>query len=207
MGVNNMSPVVIKGLSYGLPAITLLFTAWLPSSLQLSFFVSGVASFLQSQLFRNPAFRARFNMQPLPDKPVDPFTKPAERSPYQDRVVVVPKSGYSHASPVEPTYEPPRSTGDTEAPKKTIFSGLKKEFTTVVESGRKAARETVESSKKAMGAGPKTPGVRTKAELRAALKYEEERSAEEKKKRFEADEARRQAHLDKRNRKPNKHDV
>lgn len=61
------------------------------------------------------------------------------------------------------------------------------------ESGRKAARDTIKSGQEMMGAGPKKDGKRTKAEIRAAAKYEEERQAEEKKKRLEADERKRQA--------------
>ncbi|KAI9744183.1 MAG: Mitochondrial inner membrane protein oxa1 [Claussenomyces sp. TS43310] len=191
-GVNNMSPVVIKSLSYVLPGITLIFTAWLPSGLQLSFFISGLLSYLQSQIFRNPAFRARFGMQPLPEKPVDPFKKDAEPAPYQDRVIVVPKSGYSHNA--GPTYEAPRSTSGL------TLSGLRKEVSGVIDSGKKAAKETIKSGREMVGAGPKKDGKRTKVEIKAAEKYEEERRAEQKKQQFEADEKRRRSRLEKRNR-------
>jgi YidC/Oxa1 family membrane protein insertase len=50
---------------WGLPAITVIFTWWLPAALQLSFFVSGVLSYGQSSLFKWGRFREWAKMTPL----------------------------------------------------------------------------------------------------------------------------------------------
>lgn len=56
----------MKFMMYFLPLLTVAFTWWLPSALQLSFFVSGLLSFGQATLFQQPAFRRAVNMYPLP---------------------------------------------------------------------------------------------------------------------------------------------
>ncbi|KAG0646529.1 Oxidase assembly 1 [Hyphodiscus hymeniophilus] len=65
-GATTMSPEAMKLMMYGLPAMTLLFTWWLPAALQLSFFISGLLSFGQASLFKLPGFRSYWNMPPLP---------------------------------------------------------------------------------------------------------------------------------------------
>ena len=66
-------------MSYGLPAMTLLFTWWLPAAVQLSFWVSGVISFLQSLLFQSAAGRKVLGLDPLttrvkgPEGPTSPY--------------------------------------------------------------------------------------------------------------------------------------
>lgn len=64
----NLSPEVQKAMIWGFPALTVIFTSWLPAALQLSFFVAGVCSYIQSTLFRQRWFRSYFNMTPLPTK-------------------------------------------------------------------------------------------------------------------------------------------
>ncbi|KUJ17505.1 uncharacterized protein LY89DRAFT_549218, partial [Mollisia scopiformis] len=65
-GVSNLSPQIFNAMMWGLPLVSLLFTFWLPAALQLSFFVSGLLSFCQATLLRQPWFRNYFNMTPLP---------------------------------------------------------------------------------------------------------------------------------------------
>jgi YidC/Oxa1 family membrane protein insertase len=65
---------------YLLPAMSFMFTFWLPAAVQLSFFVSGVLSFFQATLFKQPWFRNWANMSPLPT-PGGPAAKPS--SPYK----------------------------------------------------------------------------------------------------------------------------
>lgn len=90
-----MTPGMISAMMWGMPAISLAFTSFMPAAVQLSFFVSSSISFGQATLFRSPKFRSWANMTPLPNKnpspsastlrmreiasPIDGETKPAKR--------------------------------------------------------------------------------------------------------------------------------
>ena len=74
-----MTPSTLKAMMYLLPAMSFMFTFWLPATVQLSFFVSGVLSFFQATLFKQPWFRDWANMSPLPT----PGGPPAKPSPYK----------------------------------------------------------------------------------------------------------------------------
>lgn len=176
-----MTPAVVKGLSYGLPAITVLFTWWLPAGLQLSFFVSGLLSFAQAQIFRSPAFRGWAGMYPLPKKPVDPFAEKVEVSPYQDRVIVATKDQYRDATNEGPKYEAPRSSGSG-----GVFDGLSE----VADSAKKRYNSMLKTSKQLTGLSETTDGKRTKQQLRVAAQYETKRKLEEKEKLAKSDERR-----------------
>ena len=63
-----MTPSTLKAMMYLLPAMSFMFTFWLPSAVQLSFFVSGLLSYFQAALFRQPWFRDWANMSPLPNR-------------------------------------------------------------------------------------------------------------------------------------------
>jgi YidC/Oxa1 family membrane protein insertase len=175
---------MMKGLSYFLPALSLAFTSWLPASVQLSFFVTGVTGFIQAQLFRNEAFRARFNLTPMPKRPtaLDAFAEvpaAAEPSPYQPHIITASKT------PKDVVYEPPQ-----EAPKTTLLSGLTREVKSGVEAVRTSARQTLKSAKEM--AGQDAPdGKKTKNQITQAQEYEKKRRAEESKKRQEMDQERR----------------
>ncbi|KAL3423324.1 Mitochondrial inner membrane protein OXA1 [Phlyctema vagabunda] len=65
-GVNLLSPSAQKLMMYGIPGVTLAFTSFLPAGLQLSFFVTGLLSYIQASVFRNPKVRAALGMTPLP---------------------------------------------------------------------------------------------------------------------------------------------
>ncbi|TVY49361.1 Mitochondrial inner membrane protein [Lachnellula occidentalis] len=65
-GVSTMTPGMLAGMMWGIPAISLIFTWWLPASVQLSFFVTGLLSFGQVTMMRQPWFRKAFKMVPLP---------------------------------------------------------------------------------------------------------------------------------------------
>jgi YidC/Oxa1 family membrane protein insertase len=75
-----MTPSTLKAMMYLLPAMSFIFTFWLPATVQLSFFVSGVLSYLQATLFKQPWFRNWANMSPLPT-PGGPAANPP--SPYK----------------------------------------------------------------------------------------------------------------------------
>jgi YidC/Oxa1 family membrane protein insertase len=65
---------------WGLPALSIAFTWWMPAAVQVTFFVSGLLSFGQASLFRQEWFRKYFNMTPVP-KPTPAGQAPA--SPYK----------------------------------------------------------------------------------------------------------------------------
>lgn len=100
-GQNNLSPEMAKAFMYGLPALTLVFTSWLPAGVQLSFFVSGVLSCIQAFTFRNAKFRRYFNMTPLPIATPKPSGGPP--SPYKGTIRLA--SNANTTSP--PTYSAP----------------------------------------------------------------------------------------------------
>jgi YidC/Oxa1 family membrane protein insertase len=64
------------------PGLSLAFTWWLPAGAQLTFLVTGVASYIQVSCFRQDWFRNFFGMTPIPKRrPTGPTDKPP--SPYQ----------------------------------------------------------------------------------------------------------------------------
>jgi YidC/Oxa1 family membrane protein insertase len=177
-----MSVTAIKALSYGLPTISVLFTWWLPAGLQLSFFISGIASYAQAQTFRSAAFRRWAGMYPLPTKMADPFTKPVETPLYQERVIVARKDQYRDITSQGPKYEAPRSASSG-----GIFSGL----SGMADAAKKNYASVKKTASETMGQGKKVDGKRTKQELHAAAQYEEKRQKEEKQKLAREDERRR----------------
>lgn len=184
-----MSPGFLRGMSYGLPAISLIFTSFLPSAVQLSFFITGALSYCQAQLFRWAPFRTYMNMTPLPTGQPDAFarTPAVEPSPYQPRIITAtsrPGPSVSSAS-----YEPPRSAGPA-ATKPTLLSGLKREVSSGISSVQESARKTLKSAREITGQESKD-GKRTKKQLQQANEYEKKRRLEESRKREEADRERR----------------
>jgi YidC/Oxa1 family membrane protein insertase len=75
-----MTPSTLKAMMYLLPAMSFMFTFWLPAAVQLSFFVSGVLSYFQATLFKQPWFRDWAKMSPLPAQGGPAAKSP---SPYQ----------------------------------------------------------------------------------------------------------------------------
>jgi len=69
MGVQSMDAKMWKYFKFGFPAISFAFTFWLPASVQLAFFCTGVLSAAQSVLFRYAPFRTWANMTPLSSDP------------------------------------------------------------------------------------------------------------------------------------------
>ncbi|QSZ31226.1 hypothetical protein DSL72_000789 [Monilinia vaccinii-corymbosi] len=66
-GVSNLTPGMVQAMQWGMPALSMLFTSFMPAAVQLSFLVSSAFSFGQSTLFRTPQFRSWANMTPLAD--------------------------------------------------------------------------------------------------------------------------------------------
>jgi YidC/Oxa1 family membrane protein insertase len=173
---------MMRGISYFLPAVSLAFTWWLPASVQLSFFITGVTGFLQAQLFRNASFRRYFNITPMPTRPstLDAFAES-------------PSASATSKTSTGGIYEPPR-----EAPAKTTFlSGLTREVKSGVKAVQTSARKTMKSAKEL--AGQDAPeGKRSKNQLKKAADYEKKRRAEESRRREEMDMERRARREEKR---------
>ncbi len=180
-------------MSYGLPAITLALTAFFPSALQLSFFVTGVLSYLQAVLFRWAPFRKYMNMTAIPTRRADPFasTPAAEPPPYQPRIVIAPARAPPSATS---TYEPPRSASRpapaTPIEKATLLSGLTREVSSSISAVQESARKTLKSAREMTGQESKD-GKRTKRQLQQANEYERKRRLEEAKRREEINSERR----------------
>lgn len=159
-GVNTMGAEAVKLMSIGLPALTVVFTYWLPAGLQFSFFLSGIISAGQSQLFRNAAFRERFGMHPLPTTATaDPFAPKVAASKFREDIMTVEQ--------MKAKYEAPQAQG--------VLEGLKGKVANIKQSANKSMKDMKEFTGQS-----RTGGKRTKAEIRAAEAYEEKRAKEEK---------------------------
>lgn len=159
-GVNTMGAEAVKLMSIGLPALTVVFTYWLPAGLQFSFFLSGIISAGQSQLFRNAAFRERFGMHPLPTTATaDPFAPKVAASKFREDIMTVEQ--------MKAKYEAPQAQG--------VLEGLKGKVADIKQSANKSMKDMKEFTGQS-----RTGGKRTKAEIRAAEAYEEKRAKEEK---------------------------
>jgi len=87
MGTTNLTPRMQNAFMWGLPALTIAFTWWMPAAVQVSFFVSGLLSFGQATLFKQDWFRTYFNMTSLLEpKPAGQ----APESPYKGNMKVNP---------------------------------------------------------------------------------------------------------------------
>jgi YidC/Oxa1 family membrane protein insertase len=174
MGASPMSPAAMKAFSYGLPALSFLVTLWLPASVQLSFFVAGILSYIQSALFRNPKFRDRIGITALPaPTPAGPTTSGASSGP---KLTVLDQNG-------APVYSAPRQPT-------TIIEGFRKEVSTTINDVKESAKKTVEAAKEYTGQSAAN-GKRSKRELQEADKYEKKRQAEERARLEEVDRRRR----------------
>lgn len=173
-----MSPAMLKAMTYGLPTMTTLFMWSWPGALQLSFFVSGALSFLQSTAFRQPSIRRWLGITALPEPGSVPVPGAPTPSPYKGKIVLA-----------EPQYQAPNtpttsasgvSAGKETATKPTggIFGGAIKEVKGTIQSAKESlggARKSMEE----MVQGKKVEGQRTKAEKATAEAYEKKRQREE----------------------------
>ncbi|KAH7383535.1 mitochondrial export translocase-like protein Oxa1 [Cadophora sp. MPI-SDFR-AT-0126] len=175
-GAMNVSPEVTKAMIWGLPAISLLFTWWLPAAVQISFFVSGVLSFCQSTLFRQPWFRSYFKMTPLPARK-DP-NAPAP-SPYRGDLKIAANPVLSQ-SELNSRFQGASATQGKKGVIGGIASEIRGTFGGVVEKSREKMRDSNETSQ-------------AKREVRERKAYEEKRREEIKQARLEEERQRRMA--------------
>jgi YidC/Oxa1 family membrane protein insertase len=171
---------------WGLPALSLLFTWWLPASVQLSFFVTGVLSFIQVTCMRQTWFRNFFGMVPLPASgpqgpPPSPYKGLMKRSASPVLTQAELNSRFQNTSTSFP--RPPQ------VPK----SGLSK----ILNSALKPLEPIKDAAKPMMDSARKINDNRNKKlDRNDALKYEEKRRKEierEKEARAEMERQRRAA--------------
>ncbi|KAH7330454.1 60Kd inner membrane protein-domain-containing protein [Rhexocercosporidium sp. MPI-PUGE-AT-0058] len=184
-GSMNLSPEMTRAMIWGLPAVSAIFTWWLPAAVQISFFVSGVLSLIQSTLFRTPWFRSYFKMTPLPARKDPNAPKP---SPYRGDLKIA-------ANPVlSQTELNSRFQGagaDEGKGKKGILGGVASGITgtvkDVLSKGREKFDASTESSKVKAGAmESKAYELRRQKEVLAEKKAEEKRRRAERNARFAA---------------------
>ena len=179
----------MKLMMYGLPAITLILTSWLPAALQVSFFVSGLLSFFQASLFKAPWFRSSFNMTPLPVAPVAPMPGQGASTTYKGTMNMRAKPIIDAKGVVIPTQpvETQAAEGASRTPlkaKKVLdgamkdvmrgYEGARKTFSDVAARGKKGVSDRVEKGDRA-----------------AAEKYETRRQGEIEQMRLEREQKRR----------------
>jgi len=175
---------------YGLPALTLLFTWWLPAALQLSFFVSGVLSYGQASLLRLPKFRQYFNMTPLPQAgptaPTTPYkgnlkiaaTSPAPISPASPGAR---RSAALSTSELNSRFEATAGDGKPTS----IFSGALKKISDPIKDVTASGRAMVGKATESMETR------REKAEIKQREAFEAKRREEDKKARWARQEDKR----------------
>ncbi|APA14513.1 hypothetical protein sscle_13g092830 [Sclerotinia sclerotiorum 1980 UF-70] len=71
-GVSTLTPGMLYMMQWGMPALSMVFTSFMPAAVQFSFLMSSSISFGQATLFRSPKFRAWANMTPLPNQNPSP---------------------------------------------------------------------------------------------------------------------------------------
>ncbi|KAH6719392.1 60Kd inner membrane protein-domain-containing protein [Leptodontidium sp. 2 PMI_412] len=170
-GAMNLSPEMTKAMIWGLPAVSALFTWWLPAAVQISFFVSGVLSLIQSTLFRSSGFRTYFNMTPLPARKDPNAPKP---SPYRGDLKIAANPVLSR-SELNSRFQ----SADVEEKKRGIIGGVASEikgtFKGVISKGREKYDASAETNK------AKANAMESRAyELKRQKEIEVERKAEEK---------------------------
>ena len=115
-----MTPEMQKLMMYGFPALSLLFTWWLPAALQLSFFVSGLLSFLQASLFKVPGFRSYFNMHPL-----DPVPKASAKPPSNYKGEMKVRAAPLTSAELDNAFQEGRKVGMLEKAKRSVLDATK----------------------------------------------------------------------------------
>ncbi|RDW84869.1 hypothetical protein BP6252_02459 [Coleophoma cylindrospora] len=162
-GIALTTPAMQTLLMYGIPLMTLVFTSWLPAGLQLSFFVTGVLSYIQATAFRKPSIRAKLGMAPLPQPP-------SSSSPLKGSVKIKSHTPEATAAPAESGW-------------KSI--GAVKEVMGTWEGARNAASEVTKSGRNKFEAG------KEKSRKKEAEAYERQRQQQIREERWEREAERR----------------
>ncbi|KAL8828180.1 MAG: hypothetical protein Q9170_006710, partial [Blastenia crenularia] len=119
LGANNtLSPLMFKTFMWGLPVMSIGFTAFWPAAMQIVFATTASLSFLQSLAFRQAWFRNLLGMHPMPS-PGSPSSR------VQAKGMVVPTT--ARPRPQEP-----------EAPKQGLIGNVTSRMKKFVEQNQKA---------------------------------------------------------------------
>lgn len=186
--MSTLTPAMMTAMMWGLPLLSFVFTIWFPAAVQLTFFVSGVLSFLQTMSMRQPWFRNFFGMVALP-KTTPPTAGTAVISPYKGNV--------RRANPVlsqqelSSRFQSSRTPPAPETPMKILITAALKPIDAI----KDAVKPTTEGVQAAVAKR------KLKAEKAELLQYEKKRKAEiaqERARRESSTEERRAAALSKR---------
>lgn len=166
------------------PVLTLVVTAFLPASVQVSFFVSGILSLIQSILLRRPAVRNFFKLYPI--KTVN--NKATSTNPGAINVRVPPTQAQLNS-----TYQQARSApqpdlnqdGTVKRFMKSTVQGATKDIRTTFSEAVKSGRELAGQGKEGLAAR------QAKANRAAAAAYETKRQKEIQAERRQREEDRR----------------
>lgn len=191
---------MMKVMMYGLPALSLVATSWLPAATQLTFFCGGMLSFGQAWLMRKSWFRQFWNMTPLPTPKRDGDAAAAP-TPYKGTMKRA-------AHPVFSTAElSSRFQGPAPGPDRVIQGRLheepvaeeevrKSKISQVVDGAVKDVKETVSSitasGREIMGQSTKKVEEKmAKRELDDRKRFEKQRQEEVRREKWELENDRR----------------
>ena len=147
---------------YGMPALMIVATSWLPGALQLSFATATCWGVAQGQVLRRPAVREYLGISPI-ITPVVTSKKSEEDNGW---------GGLRMA----PTYQPPRKAAEKVKPEATgMFAKAKEEVTGALDE---AWEKMAQYSKTAAKDDKTSPAGKSKAFLTAAQQYEKRKQAE-----------------------------
>jgi YidC/Oxa1 family membrane protein insertase len=146
-----------KALTYGFPALTLVFMQGWPAALQISFAVTSLLSVLQSTILRNPVFRNWYGIPPPPRK----LTESTSSSPVYTGNLRLGKSARGVVEP--PATTPPQPTPG--------LGGI-------MDKAKSNLREIRDEMAKTVDKYGGEKGTKSR-DQKAAAAYEKRRSAEE----------------------------
>lgn len=148
-----MNPTLVKFMTYGMPLLSFICSAFLPASVQLSFAASTVLGSLQAHILRQRRFRDYLGIQPLPST-----TDSASKSPYKGTITIQPSS-------VTAAEQPPAPKG--------IIGGA-------IADIKGAASQVMKQARELQQAGDAKRGNQrlTQAELKRAQAYEAQKQRE-----------------------------
>jgi YidC/Oxa1 family membrane protein insertase len=181
---SQFTPLVKKGLLYGLPIFSTLLLSKAYAGLLIYFIAQGIASNISTYLFTIQGFRRFMGIAPLPPPRV--VEAPENQSKLQLSENF--KGGFANAAQTAEAAKQEESSANAGVLAKTLNMGAK----VVPKEVKQAWNSTVESAtKKQAERSAVVPGSRrTKKQMEEAVRYEQRRAKEEK----EKEEARKARH-------------
>lgn len=186
-GVQTMNPKMFSLLKWGFPLISVIFTSWLPSAVQLTFFISGILSLVQASLLRQSWLRSYFQMTPLPNTNASQIPRPT--SPYKGNLRFIEDAVLSQAELTQRFQAPKLSIEHNkqgglslkdDKVDQNAGGGLKQIFAGAVTDIKGTMKEVVETGRDFAGNTKKEiQGRLDKAEIRQREIYEKKKQEEE----------------------------